>query len=812
MSKVIKNYVNNANAHEMGVPSNSLIGNTSFFRDPEAFKIIKNQIIPDIFKRKEPVKIWIAGCATGEEAYSIAILFKEYQEAKSVDVDIKIFATDIDYSALAAASNGIYGENIKENISKERLEKYFTADGNSYKINPDIRKMLVFARHDLSKNPPYCNVDLITCRNLLYNMDSELQQKVLSMLHFGLKKNGYLFLGMSENANGLKSSSIKEVNAKWKIYQNVTLNKTLPLNTITSFAIPDTESLLKVNEKLTALTKDKFAEELNQLLLSEYGYAAVSINEKYVVQQTFGEVNKYLLPKILQLNLIEVLPASLAMAFNKAVKEVLNTNQQVVIRKIRLKKENKVSWVDLFLKPFTNHSSNILVVFQDTRDDQSIDYNAPQFDERVYMSEYVTNLEEELRETKDDLKLVLSKLQLSNENIQLFSQELVSVNEEVQRAYAEIQSVNEELKALNADFQKRNEELVMLNDDLNNCFQSNINGQLLVDKNMLLKKFSPAAACLVNLIDSDIGRPIDHLTTKINYPILKKDINSVINTGKIITTEVESSKNKWYQLRIIPFINEKENIRSGAIITFNDITELKKIQLKLESSNKSLELINSDLDNFVYTASHDLMLPLNNIQSLTKLLTEAINKHTPDVKKYISMIYAATMRLKATLREMSDLGKIEAEIQMGKSSVNFHEALEDVKKQINDIIVSTKTKIKVKLDVKEVLFCKKNMRCILVNLISNAIKHKSPDRDPNILIHTQKVPGYTLLSVKDNGKGIKEKDLERIFGMYQRADHSAQGSGIGLYLLNKIMHAIGGKVEVDSEVGIGSTFKIFFKA
>ena len=605
-----------------------LISVTAFFRDAEAFEVIERECIPvmvDSILKEGVLKMWVAGCATGEEAYSLAILVKEYMNKTDKQVDVKIFATDIDKDALDRASRGIYKESISENVSQERLDRFFTKEGGSYKVKQEIREMLIFAQHDLVKNPPYCNIHLISCRNLLIYMNPDLQKKIITMMHFGLKKEGFLFLGSSENASIL-ASQFSEISKKWKVYQNISDSRSIRFDT---FSLPVADETRKVNLPFTkpfnaSYKKINLVEEVNEAVMAICGYAGVCIDEKLNVVQSFGDLNKYVLQKPFNTNLLELLPDPLATAVGAAIPKVVKLDIKVNINRIQIKNKETI-YVNLQVKPFmaTNSAQKLMLVLfsQDAGDKIEGEKEAHElFDENLHTSEYVAGLEEELRETKETLQSTFDKLEASNENLQSFNEELLSSNEEMQSGNEELESVNEELQTINSELNHKIKELSELNDDLNNYFRSNVNGQLIVDNDLVLKKFSPAAVEHINLRESDIGRPINNITTNIKFETIADDIKRVVRNGEIITKEVQSSTEKWYQIMAMPYIRQADNKQDGVIISFNEITGLKRAQEELNASNMSLMRINADLDNFVYSASHDLMGPIANIEGILNVL------------------------------------------------------------------------------------------------------------------------------------------------------------------------------------------------
>ncbi len=606
-----------------------LISVTSFFRDKEAFDFIEKKVLPSILKSLAPgeeLKMWVAGCATGEEAYSLAILIKEQLTGKLKDTVVKIFATDIDTVALIHARNGIFKADILKHVSVERLEKFFTKENKNYRVNTEIRNMVIFAQHDLVKNPPYCNMHFISCRNLLIYMMPALQKRIFLMLLFGLKKDGYLFLGASENPTPI-IQNLEIVNKRWKIYKNLETKRAISFD---AFSLPQMinvseKSPFDTQKKSLQNTKDNLAEAVNLNLIEELNSLAICIDENNRVIKTYGDTTKYLLQKNFNLNLTELLPAALALAFNATKAKALKMNKKATVRGIKMKRGQHVITISLSVSPLNIKDMEqelLMVSFSDDKEATTEKKGTIVFDEKVFLDKYTLDIQNEVKELKAKLNSTYEQLELSNDNMQSFNEELLSANEEMQSTNEEMQSVNEELHTVNTDYQLKNKELQEINDDLNNYFRSNINGQLFVDNDMKLMKFSPGAVKQINLRESDVGRPISHISTNIKLATITEDIKKVLVEGNIITKEIETNSGQWYQVMTMPYIRLSDNMRSGAIITFNDITELKKAQHELDKKNKSLQRINDDLDNFVHVASHDLLSPLSNIELSIEVMNQ----------------------------------------------------------------------------------------------------------------------------------------------------------------------------------------------
>ncbi|MCF6131696.1 CheR family methyltransferase [Flavobacterium wongokense] len=787
-----------------------LISVTSFFRDIESYEEIKKTVIPQILENLAPsdeIKIWVAGCATGEEAYSLAIVLKEQLTGKFKDRIVKIFATDIDAAALISAGKGIYSSDRVQNISDARLKKYFDKNGNDYTIKPEIRKMLIFAQHDLVKNPPYCNMHLISCRNVLIYMAPPLQKKVYAMLLFGLKTNGYLFLGSSENPLTILDN-LEVVHKKWRIYKSLKNKRSATFET---FALPEMLDVRRNSsisrEDAVKYMNNSLTDNVNNVLATAIDYLAICVDQENTVLKSYGNTSKYLLQQNFNTNLIELLPKPLAVAYNALSKEVLKTDTAAHVKGILVKQNDAVMEVNLSVTPLLLDGGHkgFIAVFNDNQSLRSDQEGYPIFDEKEYHGRYTETLEEELKKVKTELIAAYDKLDASNENMQSFNEELISANEEMQSTNEEMQSVNEELHTINTDYQLKNKELLETNDDLNNYFRSNINGQLFIDNELRLMKFSPGAVKHINLLETDIGRPINHISTNIKFETIIADTQLVLKKGGVISKEIEAENGKWYQVMIMPYLQASHR-NDGAIITFNDITELKEVQAELKTKNQSLLRINEDLDHFIHAASHDLLAPLGNIEASIALMNEEVLSTNENLKEYLVIIDNSIKTFRSLITDIATIAEVESDM-VTIEPVSLNEIIDNIEWSLKDKIAASGTKIIRNFDIQEIQFSKKNLRSILYNMISNGIKFRNND-SPSITITTFSKGSSCHLTIEDNGKGISDKGLDKIFDMYGRLNQDIEGSGIGLYLAKKIINAAGGSIRVKSELNKGTKFTI----
>jgi two-component system, chemotaxis family, CheB/CheR fusion protein len=555
-----------------------LIGVTSFFRDTEAFKLLEEKALQELVNAKQPqeiIKIWVCACSTGEEAYSIAILLNELIEKSDKNIDVKIFATDVDQLSLDIAAKGIYPETINKFIDEDLLEKYFTKRGSEYQITQKVRKQIVFAKHDVIKDPPFINNDLVSCRNMLIYISQHLQQKIFSLLLFALNKNGFLFLGSSEHSTYIRDN-VEEISSKWKIYRKVKESK-ITSHYMTSIAERRIAGREFTKPQPVVSGKPKpIWEALKQTLTEDLNFAAFFIDQGFIIKESAGNYDRFLtLPKkSLHLNLLQMVPSELYFILSTEIKKVWKEEKTVVLKNLRSKKDNKIISWQVTIKP-QNPYTLVTILEQDVVENPIADHASSE-DNYSPKDNYIITLESELEETKNNLNLAVEDLETTNEELQSSNEELLSANEELQSSNEELQSLNEELHTLNTEHQLKIKELVELNDDLNNYFRSTDIAQIFLDKKMRIRKFNPASANMINFIDSDIGRPISHISNNIQYDNFNNDVELVLRKKEIIEKEVLLANGKNLLMRIMPYLSREREI-NGVIISFVDITTMTQL-------------------------------------------------------------------------------------------------------------------------------------------------------------------------------------------------------------------------------------------
>ncbi len=565
-----------------------LINVTSFFRDEEAFEAIRTDVIPKLMLKKEAgdvLKVWVVATSTGEEAYSLAILFSEYMEmSHQQDVSVKIFATDLDQQAINTASKGYYHQDSLKQLKPEWLTKYFQKEGNDYKVTSNLRKMVVFAKHDITRDPPFSKIDLLTCRNMLIYMNPMLQKNILQKFHFALNEDGYLFLGNSENIGNLKDV-MKEVDKKWKIYQCISKTRAGEFGTFlnpvekTGLGIPSH----KAKNALTHLS-DIFKETL----LDEYQFAGIFIDKDFEVKQAIGAFKNFIsFPEgNFNFNLLKLVPPDLSVALSTGIRKAIKENEKVVQRKVKINAGKKQRSINIVIKPYLEQKTYLqpflFVIFSEAEKESKPARQPGKIEHQDLIAERIEELETELRDTKENLQAVIEEVESANEELQSSNEEIISSNEELQSTNEELQSLNEELHTVNAEHQLKIKELIELNDDLNNYFNNSEVGQVLVDKNLLVRKFTPMARKQINLIDGDIGRSIKDLTTNFNDASFLENLVNTMKTGIKMEREIRMDDGTVYLMRIAPFFRH-DKTTDGVVINFIDISQIKTLNSILDA-------------------------------------------------------------------------------------------------------------------------------------------------------------------------------------------------------------------------------------
>jgi two-component system CheB/CheR fusion protein len=573
---------------------NLLINVTNFFRDKKAFDALENEVIPLLFTNREAnnqVRVWVAGCATGEEAYSIAILLAEYAARRNDPPKIQIFASDVDEDAITSAREGRYTEAIQTDISAERLRRFFTKEGSSYRVKKQLREMVLFATHNVLRDPPFSRLDLVSCRNVLIYINKETQEKVLKIFHFALKADGFLFLGNSESTEGA-DPVFTPVNKKQRIYSRHNLGVYLPS------APPLMPLAGKWQVKLPGISdRDRNRRvsfgELHYKLVEQYAPPSVLVNEDFDIVHLSESAGKYLHfsggePTS---NLLKVVYADLLPDLRAALFSSQRERKTSEFQNIAIELDGKKVLVNLVIRPVEISESKqgfLLVIFDESEAPPAPMEHAEHASQTIAgddaMESVVRQIEEDLRRTKDRLRTTIEQHETSNEELKASNEELQAMNEELRLAgeeletsKEELQSINEELTTVNQELKEKVEEVSRANSDLNNLMSSTHIGTVFLDRDLNINRFTPSLKGLFNIIPSDIGRPMEHVTHKLRYKNFTEDANKVLKTLRMVEHPVESEDGQSFIVRFLPYRTLEDRI-DGVVVTFIDVTERAKAE------------------------------------------------------------------------------------------------------------------------------------------------------------------------------------------------------------------------------------------
>lgn len=569
-----------------------LIGVTRFFRDREAFERLGRDVLPPLLAHVEPrddFRVWVAGCATGEEAYSLAMLIHECCDLLSRRPEIKIFATDVHRASLEFASLGCYSEASLSDVAPERMQRYFVKQGNHYQVSPELRKMIVFAPHNLIKDAPFTRLHLVTCRNLLIYFQPQAQKKVLSLLHFGLRAGGVLFMGPSESPGEI-ADEFESLDDHWKLYRKrrdirLPADMRLPVSVGPMYLRP---TGLAATPQATGLGELQLLRAYD-VLLEEFMPPGLLVNERRELVHTFGGAGKFLTPRDGRpsLDVLDLVHKDLKLPLTGGLQRAAKEMSPVTYTGLRVQTNDGSQQIKLSVKPIpgrAGESAFMLVSLEPLAAPAAPAVDDKHFDVGQVSQDQLHSLEAELQYTKENLQATVEEMETSNEELQATNEELVASNEELQSTNEELHSVNEELYTVNAEYQRKIVELTELTDDMDNLLRSTDIGTIFLDADLRIRKFTPQISRLFQILPQDVGRRIDSFSHSIDDRNLIDDVARVLATEERIEREVRDRNGGWFLMRILPY-RSKTRI-DGVVLTFIDISLLKKTAEDLRLMSK----------------------------------------------------------------------------------------------------------------------------------------------------------------------------------------------------------------------------------
>jgi len=641
-----------------------LIGVTNFFRDTAVWEILKNTILPALITKQSDdtvLRAWIPGCSTGEEAFSLAIVFKEVVEKLNPhgNISLQIFATDLDNDAIDTARKGVFTSAIKSEVSPLRLNRFFTSIERGYRINTEIREMIVFAQHNIIMHPPFSKIHLLSCRNLLIYLDSELQKNLISLFYYSINPAGILILGSAETL-GSQASLFVPIDSKLKIYKRS--------STILSPELYDFPSSFSKTQPapMEKLIPDKSTQNLqtlaDQLLLQSFSPPGVLVNENGDILYISGRTGKYLEPSVgkANLNIFAMLREGLRNDLPIAFRKALKTNDPIQMHHVKVETNDGFNVINVTIQRIDKPqplAGMIMIIFTEIpvirkltspkvigNKSENTDQSRMEFELRM-AREQQQNMLEEMQTSQEELKS-------SNEELQSTNEELQSTNEELTTSKEEMQSMNEELQTVNAELQSKVDEFSRVNNDMKNLLNSTDIATLFLDKNLNIRRFTNEATKIFKLIKGDVGRPFTDLVTDLIYPELSADAIEVLRSLVLIEKQIPSKDGRWFSIRVMPYRTYDDRI-DGLVITFINHTDIKQVEIKLHKTEHLHKLLLSASSDIIIRLSSDLkIMEFNPIAEhyFGKTATEMMEK------SFIDQFIPEQMRLK-TEKELTALLK-----------------------------------------------------------------------------------------------------------------------------------------------------------
>ncbi|MGB3510102.1 MAG: CheR family methyltransferase [Microcoleaceae cyanobacterium] len=673
----LENYIHNLKkspVEQEELCQDLLISATSFFRDYPAWEYLQTKILPELIEKageeQKQLRIWVSACATGEEAYSMAMLVDETMRQTGQTINVKIFGTDLDSRALETAAKGIYSETITNDISSERLERYFSYEAGSYRVKRSLREMLIFAPHDLNKNPGFSRMDLISCRNVLIYMQPKLQQHVLRLLHFSLGPQGILFLGNTETLGELEEEFITE-QPQWKIYRKRREVK-LSLSSLTRkpVVLPAVNNIGNNYLSKSKFNRSKFDQVLAEVFNFSFGERQVTCllvsldnrlmnvfyNEAKLLEVPIGQPN---------LEVTEMILPELKLPLGTAMHRAQRDKQSVLYTGIKIYRNDSEENVTLRVgyNPDNALLDEFLIVLLEVETPSPFSL-ATTSEETTYdvapeVAKRMSELEYELQQTRENLQAAVEELETINEEQQATNEELLASNEELQSTNEELQSVNEELYTINTEYELKIEELTTLNEDIDNLLRSTDIGVVFLDKELNIRRFTPAATTAINIRGTDIDRPLNHFTHNLNCPDLIEILKQAIETQQSMEREVSlSTTGECILLRINSYIQEDGNA-DGIVMTLININELKNAQGQLQRTNNLLETLYESIPVGLSLVDQELRyLRINSVLaeingcSVSEHIGKTISDILPQLAEQLTPLYRQVLETGEAIRNL----------------------------------------------------------------------------------------------------------------------------------------------------------------
>ena len=791
-----------------------LINVTSFFRDPKVFDALAETIVPDLVRDHtldQPLRIWVAGCSTGEEAYSLAMLFREQITAEKHNIKLQIFASDVDPEAIATAREGHYPETIAADVSPTRLARFFSKEDHGYKVSAELRAAVVFTVQDVLADPPFSRLDLVSCRNLLIYLGPEAQAKVIAQFHFALRQGGILLLGSAETVGNLKGR-FEVVSKPERLYRTIGRSR-LPEFGVAKSIAELGRTPPRPGETQAPSHKAALADLCRRLVLENYAPATVLINSKHECLYSLGPIHRYL--RVAEghptQDLLAMAAGEMRTKLRSAIHQASQGNGTIVVPGGRFDRDGVAVSFDISLQTVPVEGEQLMLIcfvdgqpLEPKKDDSGLPLDGAR----------IADFEQELAATRTELQGAIHNLEISGEEQRAINEEALSVNEEYQSANEELltskeelQSLNEELTALNSQLQETLDRQRTTANDLQNILYSTDVATLFLDMNLNIRFFTPATRSLFNVIPSDVGRPLADLNSLSADTDLTADARAVLLSLTPIEREIETQSDTWFIRRILPY-RTHDNEVEGVVITFTDVSERNAIRKALEEAKQEAEQANVAKSHFLAAASHDLRQPLQTLTLLQALLVRNVGGEK--APKLVARLGETLGAMSGMLNTLLDINQIEAGVVRAEPvSFPINDLLDRLRDEFTYHAQAQMLSLRVVPCSLHVYSDPRLLEQMIRNLLSNALKYTKRGR---VLLGCRRRHGAVSIEIWDTGIGIPDGELQAIFEEYHQLDNAARertrGLGLGLSIVQRLVKLLDHRIHVRSRLGKGSVFAI----
>ncbi|ACL66710.1 signal transduction histidine kinase with CheB and CheR activity [Anaeromyxobacter dehalogenans 2CP-1] len=791
---------------------------TSFFRDDGPFQVLEQVVIPDLLKRRraEGVRLWVPACSSGEEAYSLAILFCERGDELPRPPQIQVFATDIDASALAEARRGQYTSVVERQVSAERLARFFTRRGDSYSVTRPLRDLCIFTEHDLVRDPPFSRMDLVSCRNLLIYLEPALQKRVIELLHYALRPGGYLLLGKAEMIDAQELELFEVVDKTERVFRRREVDRRPAI-------LPPGRRALPLELAAPSRRGDpevrSAADRSRSIVLEEYAPPSVVVDARGEIRYYWGTKLAFFLPPRAgapSTNLMHVARRELRVELSAALHNAARQAKPVTYKDVVVEAEGVQRRLNIVVRPLPPSERDpdelFLVVFEELQSvpiAHGTPLDAPTLERHRQLQRDLESTQERLQVTIEELENANEALRSSNEQLQAMNEEMHSANEELQTSQEELQSVNEELNTLNAELNKKVDELELLYGDIQNLFQSTQIATIFLDRQSRIARFTPAATAVFRLADGDVGRPLSDFAARFDAQGVPQEVATVLETlAPVERTVGLVDEKRSFLMRMNPY-RTPSNVIAGVVVSFIDITQLKETEAALrraveerERAEQSLRDEDRRKDQFLAVLSHELRNPLAPILSSLHVLEHA-TADTGAAAKAHEIIARQVGYLARLVDDLLDATRIaNGKLQVERRPLDLRELARRTAEDHRVSFTTREVALEVALPDEPVWVEGDATRLaqVIGNVLQNAAKF-TPGGG-SVRLSLEAADPVAVLRVRDTGVGVDPAMIPRLFQPFSQADTTLDrrlgGLGLGLALVKGLVETHGGTIALSS--------------